>query len=365
MIIPLADYTIYLDRLSNTLSTFLSKNNYSQFFILVDENTRRYCLPLLENYSELSNAVIFETESGEIHKNLTSCQFLWRQLLKHQADRNALVINLGGGVIGDMGGFVAATYKRGIDFIQIPTTLLAQVDASVGGKLGIDFQDVKNAVGLFKNPKAVFIDPLFLQTLPTRQLLNGFAEVIKHALIADANYLDHLLQLNLPPIPYPQTISLSGHIDWMPLILRSILIKKKVVEADPYEKGWRKILNFGHSIGHAIESYALKQDGKLLHGEAIVIGMMCELYLSVQKTAFPHLMLKELERWFLSYFSPYHIPEKAMKELIPLLQNDKKNKGSDLKFTLLKTVGEPLFDQTISMEEALDAIAYYRINVSG
>lgn len=357
MTIQLADYAIHLGDCNTPLATFFKKKSHSQYFIIVDENTRRACLPIfLEKIPFLKRAKVLEIKSGEAHKTLETCQFLWTQLLAHQADRNALVINLGGGVIGDMGGFVAATYKRGIDFVQVPTTLLSQVDASVGGKLGIDFQGVKNIIGVFKNPKAVIIDPIFLNSLPTRQVLNGFAEVIKHALIADPDYLNDLLQLPLPHPNSSETADIAS-IDWAAIIHRSVQIKKAVVEADPFEKGWRKILNFGHTIGHAIESYSLAHDtDPLLHGEAIAIGMVCELYLSVEKNNFSKKSLGQIESWIRHLYTPYTVPASSFKKLIPFLQNDKKNEGKRLNFTLLEAVGQPLYDQVVEVEDVLEVV---------
>ena len=234
------NYSVWIGE--NSISK-LDVSQYSKIGILVDENTKEFCLPLL---SEIKKSVIIEIKSGEENKNIDSCNLIWEALTKNCFDRNSLLINLGGGVIGDMGGFCASTYKRGIEFIQIPTSLLAMVDASVGGKLGVDFNGLKNQVGLFSNPKSVIINPKFLETLPEDELRSGFAEVVKHALIVDKNLWNHLK--NNP----------FQDLYWEEIIESSVQIKNKIVMSDPKEKGERKKLNFGHTFGHAIESYYLE-----------------------------------------------------------------------------------------------------------
>ena len=233
------NYSIWLG--GNSLSK-LDISGYSKVAILVDENTKRDCLPKLPQFE---NPIIIEIKSGEENKNINTCNFIWEQLTAQHFDRNSLLINLGGGVIGDMGGFAASTYKRGIDFIQIPTTLLAMVDASVGGKLGVDFNGLKNQIGLFNNPESVLIFPEFLETLPENQLKSGFAEVVKHALISDKNLWEEL------------TSTTFDKLNWEAIILTSIQIKNNIILSDPFEKGNRKKLNFGHTFGHAVESYYL------------------------------------------------------------------------------------------------------------
>ena len=262
MVIQLQDYSIHIGDLSKPLLDYFKANQISKIFVIVDENTKMHCLPLL-SFEGMPDYQLISIQAGEHHKNITTCNEIWEKLISADADRQSIVLNLGGGVIGDMGGFCAATFKRGIRFLQIPTTLLSQVDASVGGKLGIDFKEVKNAVGLFQNPEAVIIQPNFLQTLSYRELRSGFAEVIKHALIEDENQWKKL----------QNTVDLKA-IDFQELIHHSVLIKKLIVEEDPFELGIRKKLNFGHTIGHAIESFYLNSDDPLLHGEAIAWGMV-------------------------------------------------------------------------------------------
>ena len=256
------NYSIWIGK--NSFSK-LDISIYSQVAILVDENTKRDCLSKLP---QIESALIIEIKSGEQYKNISTCSFIWEQLTINNFDRNSLLINLGGGVIGDMGGFCAATYKRGLEFIHIPTTLLAMVDASVGGKLGIDFKGFKNQIGLFNNPKAVLISSVFLETLAESELKSGFAEVVKHALISDNS-----LWLKLKNTPFTD-------LDWEDIIDTSIQIKNKIVLADPFEKGERKKLNFGHTFGHAIESYYLEKRTPISHGKAVFMGMILEAEIS-------------------------------------------------------------------------------------
>ena len=345
-IIELNDYKIYFDEELNSLKTFLSQNSYSKLFVLVDENTNQYCLPILQNH--ISNLTVINTQSGEVNKNLYTCENIWQQLIEHKADRKALLINLGGGVIGDMGGFAASCYKRGIDFINIPTTLLSQVDSSIGGKLGIDFKYGKNLIGLFKNPKAVFISTVFFNTLPQRQFINGWAEIFKHALIQNKTQWQLYKNIDIAKIAMNE------------IIYASLLIKKKVVETDPYEKGLRKILNFGHTIGHAIEAYSLENETTpLLHGEAIVIGMICEAYISAYKCGLPENELHEIKTILLSHYPQYNLNKFDIDKLVDSMSIDKKNEGSTIMAALLKNIGTCTYDIAITKEDVIKGIAFY------
>jgi len=328
--IVLDDYDILLGNAAYLLNQYLANTSYSEHFVLVDDNTVEHCLPLLQQKFETYQ--ILQIPSGELHKNIETCQQLWTHLMNHQANRNALLINLGGGVIGDMGGFVASTFKRGFDFIQIPTTLLAQVDASIGGKLGIDFAGIKNSVGLFKNPKQVIIDPNFIKTLPNRQILSGYAEILKHALIADKDYWDRLYDL--------KPLELSVEV-WNSIIIDSLNIKKEVVKADPFEKGIRKILNYGHTIGHAIESYSLDKDkDPLLHGEAVALGLWLEAFLSVRVGTLSMTEFADIEKLIHRLYLKYQFSDKILTDLLFYMKNDKKNTKKGNNFTLLQKIGK-------------------------
>jgi len=327
----------------------LQEKKYSSLFLLVDTNTDVYCRAIVENAlgTDFIKIII---PSGELHKNIETCTKIWQVLLDNAADRNALLINLGGGVIGDMGGFCAATYKRGIDFIQVPTTLLSMVDASVGGKLGIDFGGVKNPVGVFQNPQATFIYEGFLKTLPFGELRSGFAEVIKHALIADKNYWEQIAKIT----------NLNDEIiDWAGIIKKSIEIKSVIVEKDPLEKGLRKILNFGHTIGHALESLSLETEHPLLHGEAIAIGMLAEAYCSNKVLSLPDSVLMNICQYIKSIFPYRDISFYNADKFNILLLNDKKNIGK-ISFSLIDDIGRAKYDNSVSQDLTYEGLEFYK-----
>ncbi|WGQ09006.1 3-dehydroquinate synthase [Pedobacter gandavensis] len=330
------------------LAQIIEEGNYSKVFIFVDRNTSEFCLPLLQGMlDDYTNFDLIETDPGEENKNIDFCIGIWKTLLDFEADRKCLMINLGGGVITDMGGFIASTYKRGIDFINIPTTLLAQVDASVGGKTGIDIDNVKNMVGTFALPQAVFIETSFLKTLPERELLSGFAEMIKHGLIVDAAYYERLKVAD-----YKNIAPIEVH--------RSVEIKNEVVTEDPQEKGRRKILNFGHTIGHAVESYALINDkSPLTHGEAIAIGMVAEAYLSSTNNTLTPEELEDITKYILSIYPAYHIKKESFTDLLGFMQSDKKNEHGQIMFSLLSKIGTCDYNCIVTEKDILDALAYY------
>lgn len=346
--IELEDYQVEVGTIWNRLDALLAQRNYSQIIVLVDENTKEHCLPLLQANTNLRIDVLIEIQSGEKHKTLDTCQTIWQRMMDANVNRNALMLNLGGGVIGDMGGFCAATFKRGIDFIQLPTTLLSQVDASIGGKLGIDFGDIKNSVGLFRNPQAVLIYPGFLTSLPEREIRSGFAELIKHSLIADREEWGNL-----------QKIEALGQIQWDQYLVPSLNIKKAIVEADPFEKSLRKALNYGHTIGHAIESYALHTANPLLHGEAVAIGMLCEAYLSQQIANFPVSDLERVRDFILRIYGKYEFSPAIFEELLHFMKKDKKNERKEINFTMLKSPGEALINQTCTPALIAESLKYY------
>lgn len=326
------------------------KNRYSNFVVLLDENTSKHCLsPLLIEIDFLKNALFIEIESGEQNKNINTCIKIWEQLSHIKADRNTLLINLGGGVICDLGGFVASTYKRGIDFVNFPTTLLAQVDASIGGKVGVDLLSQKNMVGLFSNPKAVFVYPAFTTTLSKRQLSSGFAEVIKHALIAD----DSLWKLIKKYALSANTVS--------PFIEKSIRIKNQVVKQDFEEKNLRKVLNFGHTIGHAIESLSLQKDkNPMLHGEAIRIGMLCESYLSNKIAGLSKKQFNEIIQYLIADLPANKIKLADFATLLDFMRNDKKNQETTINFSLLTEIGKCKINCTSSSELIYESLEFYR-----
>lgn len=343
-----AGHQIYFETNLTPLKDFLNQEQYSKIFVFVDTNTAQYCLPIFRNLLDnLENFDIIETDPGESNKNIDFCIGIWKTLLDFEADRKSLMINLGGGVITDMGGFVASTYKRGIDFINIPTTLLSQVDASVGGKTGIDIDNVKNMIGTFSLPQAVFIENIFLNTLSKRELLSGFAEMIKHGLIANKAYYEQLKS--------------SNYINLTPeLIYRSVQIKNEVITTDPLEKGLRKILNFGHTIGHAVESYALTNNKQqLTHGEAIAIGMICEAFLSVKYSNLTQAELTDITRYIGAIYPKYKLEEKSFETLLSLMQSDKKNENGHIMFSLLKKIGNCTFNCKVTNNDILESLIFY------
>lgn len=336
---------IVIDDIQVSLRQFFKENSYTKVAVLVDENTQEHCYPMIQGL--LAEHMVIQITSGEINKNLETCQIIWEALTNEGFDRKSLLINLGGGVIGDMGGFCAVTFKRGIDFINIPTTLLAAVDANVGGKLGIDFQGFKNHIGFFKDPNAVLIDPVFLQTLSQKELRSGFAEVIKHGLITDKDYFEQVAKTGLE------------QNNWLAVIAHSVEIKNEVVKQDPREAGLRKILNFGHTIGHAIESYYLDTKNHLLHGEAIAIGMICEAYVSKKLLSLEETDLREICDTILSIYPDLRIEKKDFTSIIKLMYQDKKNVGNFLNHSLLYEIGRAGYDVAVDEKDVMDALFFY------
>lgn len=341
-------YQVFFEERLDSLQDFITSGNYSQVLILVDRNTNDHCLPVFQSLvPNLIDYDIIEIDPGEENKNIDYCIGVWKTMLDFGVERKALLINLGGGVVTDMGGFAASTFKRGIDFIQIPTTLLSQVDASVGGKTGIDLDNVKNIIGTFTQPKALYISTLFLKTLDDRQLLSGFAEVIKHGLIQDRDLYQQCKESGYATI--------SGE-----LIYRSVQIKNKVITTDPTEQGLRKILNFGHTIGHAIEGYSLYNDkNSLLHGEAIAIGMICEAYLSHKFTGLSEAELVDITDYFVALYPKYTYSTDKYPQFLELMKNDKKNENNKIGFSLLKSIGDCQFNSYIGEEDIKEALDYY------
>ena len=351
------NYTVTIgENALSSLAVFLKqKYSASKIFILVDENSMNYCLPeLIIKAEALKNAEIIEISSGEDNKNLEICIQLWKVLTELKADRKSLLINLGGGVITDMGGFISSTYKRGIDFINIPTTLLSQVDASIGGKTGVDLESLKNQVGLFCNPKAVFIYPGFLKSLSKREILSGYAEVIKHGLIADKTYWELIKKMDF-----------SNNDSWEKIIYHSVSIKNQIVNEDPFENNIRQHLNFGHTIGHALESYFMEDaQNSLLHGEAIAVGMICEAYLSHLKTGLKKEELDEICEYILKLFKPVNIELTSHHRLMELMLHDKKNEKNYIHFSLLASIGSSKHNKKCTSDQIAESLKYYSLRLA-
>ncbi len=329
------------------LAEMLRQPAVSEVFVLTDENTGRLCYPLLQQHLP-TNHTVLEIPAGEEAKTLATCEVVWSKLTERQADRFAVLVNLGGGVITDLGGFCAALYKRGIRFMQVPTTLLAQVDASVGGKTGVDFQGFKNHLGVFQEPGGVFIDPRFLATLDPRQLKSGYAEVVKHSLITDADAFRE------------QRINSVFIEDWTDTIRHSVALKQEIVAQDPLEAGPRKLLNYGHTVGHALESFLLAQPGReILHGEAVAAGMVCEAWLSVQHGLLSETELDQIETFLFSVYEKVQFVSLEVQAIAEYARQDKKNAGSIINCTLLEGIGHGVYNQPVTVAEIMDSLRYY------
>lgn len=346
-------YSVYFN---NTIYVYLSETLlpevYSKVFVLVDSKTSEYCLPdFLANLATEVPLEIVEFEAGEHFKNIETCFEIWSALTELGADRKSIIINLGGGVVTDLGGFVASTYKRGIEYINVPTTLLAMVDASIGGKNGVDLGNLKNQIGTITTPKAVLIDTNFLATLPANEMRSGLAEMLKHGLIQNKEYWN-----NFKNISSLNTDDLDG------LIYKSVEIKNKVVSQDPTENGIRKALNFGHTLGHAIESYFLDNDTKipLLHGEAIAVGMVLESFLSLEKESITSDEYFEIKSVILDMFETIEFSQKDIEEIITLLIHDKKNEFGKVQFVLLDGIGNIKINQFVSNNLIYKAFEDYK-----
>ncbi len=335
-----------------SLNSFLSESNYSNLFIIVDNNTEEFCLPKFLPYLETNLTIeIVEFEAGEANKNIETCVQIWNVLTELGADRKSLVINLGGGVVTDLGGFVASTFKRGIDFIHIPTTLLSMVDASVGGKNGVDLGNLKNQIGVINVPKMVLIDTQYLDTLSKNEMRSGLAEMLKHGLIYDTEYWEKFLDLKA-----------IDFADFDELIYRSVEIKNEIVTEDPTEKNIRKALNFGHTLGHAIESYFLENENKttLLHGEAIAIGMILESYISLEKGLLTSNEYQVIKSTINAIYDAVVFEENDIAPILELLIHDKKNEYGNIQFALIDCIGKIKINQTVENNLILKAFEDYK-----
>jgi 3-dehydroquinate synthase len=334
------------------LNQHLKENKYSNLFIIVDSNTNEYCLPkflpLLE--TELTIEII-EFEAGEPNKNIETCIQIWNVLTELGADRKTLIINIGGGVVTDLGGFVASTFKRGVDFIHIPTTLLSMVDASVGGKNGVDLGNLKNQIGVINTPKMVLIDTNYLETVPQNEMRSGLAEILKHGLIFDKAYWEKFLDLKA-----------IDFADFDELIYRSVEIKNEIVMQDPTEKNIRKSLNFGHTLGHAIESYFLENENKttLLHGEAIAVGMILESYISLHKKLITEAEYNQIKSTLKSIYDDVVFEKSDIDPILELLIHDKKNEYGTIQFALIEGIGKIKINQSVENELILNAFEDYK-----
>jgi 3-dehydroquinate synthase len=346
-------YTVHFnDDCYTQLNAYLKAHRFSKIFIIVDTHTHDFCLSKFMSNLETEVPIeIIEIEAGEQHKTIDTCVGVWNALSELEADRKSLLINLGGGVVTDLGGFVACTFKRGIKYINVPTSLLAMVDASVGGKTGVDLGSLKNQIGIINSGEMVLVDTSFLESLPQSHLISGMAEMLKHGLIYDRNYWNKVSKL-----------SEQNQEGLNQLIYESVLIKHDIVEQDPFEGGIRKHLNFGHTLGHAIESYFLSHPDKhdLLHGEAIAIGMIMESYISTELLGFPKADLEQVTKVINTIYKPVTINSEDYNPIIELMKYDKKNEHGNINFVLLESIGKPKRDCLVDNALIEKAFAFYK-----
>ncbi len=342
---------VVTDQLESALGSLIAAFPDDKLFMVMDQNSERFCLPLLCDILCIEKFKKVVILAGEENKSISSVEKIWLFLSQNGADRKSLVVNLGGGMVTDLGSFAASTFKRGLEFVNIPTTLLSQVDASVGGKTGFNFNGLKNEIGVINQPLRVFIDTRFLVTMDRENLISGFAEMVKHGLIHSP---DHLAELRKFDLKYPDYTILQG------MIARSVMIKEYFVSKDPNEKNIRKALNFGHTVGHAFESLSLKQSKPLLHGHAVAFGMIVELYLSHIICGFANGILHNLISYIVSVYGNFQIETDEYEILFDLMGHDKKNEGKRINFTLLTSVGVVEINQNCTKEQIFCALDYFR-----
>ena len=324
---------------------------HDKLFILVDEHTRELCLPLISGFGYLNDANIITIGAEDVHKNVETLVHVWQSLGDGGASRHSLMINLGGGMVTDLGGFAASTFKRGIKYINIPTTLLAMVDASVGGKTGINFNGLKNEIGVFSPAEYVLIDTEFLKSLDARNLLSGYAEMLKHGIISTTEHWAELLNFDMTNIDYKALQA---------LVAKSVQIKESIVAEDPFEKGIRKALNLGHTAGHAFESLALETNRPVLHGYAVAWGIVCELYFSHLRTGFPKDKLRQTVQFIKDHYGVFTFDCKQYDRLYQFMTHDKKNNAGIINFTLMGEIGDIRINQSANQEEIFEMLDFYR-----
>lgn len=337
-------------QLQTDLAKAIAECEHDRIFVLVDETTNKLCWSLVKDYLCLKDAQTIIIGATDRRKNLDTLVHVWESLQQGKATRHSLLINLGGGMVTDLGGFAASTYKRGINFINVPTTLLAMVDASVGGKTGINFGGLKNEIGVFNDAEFVLFDTNWLRTLDEANIRSGYAEMLKHGLIADNTMWAELINFNLAQ---PDLRQLASMLD------KSVRIKERIVAEDPHEKGIRKALNLGHTFGHAFESWAMKRQ-PVLHGYAVAFGLIAELYLATTQTDFPTERMRQTVNFIRAYYGSLPITCNDYPELIELMHHDKKNRGSEINVTLLGGIGDIRIDQTITEEDIKEALDFFR-----
>lgn len=341
---------IISDDIVAELSNAIKACQHDRLFVLCDTTTQQLCLPLVNSIDEVAKAKVIAIGPTDSNKTLDTVAQVWQQLGEGGGTRHSLVINIGGGMVTDLGGFAASTFKRGVKFINIPTTLLSMVDASVGGKTGFNFNGLKNEIGVFNNADYVILDTVFLKTMDEENLCSGYAEMLKHGLISNDTLWSELINFD---IHQPDLDQLRR------MVADSVAVKERIVLADPLEHGIRKALNCGHTVGHAFESFALKRK-PILHGHAVAYGIVCELYLAARKTGFPTDKMHATVRYIKQHYGTMHITCDDYPELLELMTHDKKNTAGIINFTLLGNVGDIRINQTATKEEIAEALDFYR-----
>lgn len=339
--------------LPSELTSAIETVQPDRLFVLTDTTTLECCWPVIRDLPVMQTAQLITIQPTDEAKTLESLASVWTALGEGGGTRHSMMVNLGGGMVTDLGGFAASTFKRGIPFINIPTTLLAMVDAAVGGKTGINFRGLKNEIGVFNTARYVLLDTRFLSTLDAANICSGYAEMLKHGLISDAETLSQLLRFDLdtPDLQQLQQI-----------VARSVEVKERIVTQDPLEQGLRKALNLGHTVGHAFESLSLAQERTLLHGHAVACGLVCELYLSAVRCQFPQSLLRQVVNFVKENYSPFVITCKDYPQLYDYMTHDKKNTARTVNFTLLRDVGDICINQTATREEIYEMLDFYREN---
>lgn len=342
---------IITNNATEELENIISESKNDKFFILTDSNTNKNCLNMLHCSEPIANAHIITIKADDTNKNIESTAHVWKELSDNGCTRHSCLINIGGGMVTDLGGFAVSTFKRGIDFINIPTTLLSMVDASVGGKTGINFNGLKNEIGVFNDAKAVIIDTAFLKTLDQHNICSGYAEMLKHSLLKDYKMWVQHINFNLYSPDFDPLLN---------MIKESVEVKERIVSEDPHESGIRKALNLGHTAGHAFESYAMHTNRPILHGYAVAYGIICELYLSHALQGFPLDKMRQTVNFIKENYGRMNITCDDYESLYSLMKHDKKNTGNEINFTLLKDVGDIKINQTVSKELILESLDFYR-----
>lgn len=351
---------IISENLRQTLNEAVGECAHDRLLVLVDETTRECCYPVVSDFECMREAQVITIGATDTHKNLDSLSHVWSEMQRLGATRHSLMINLGGGMVTDLGGFAASTFKRGIPYINIPTTLLSMVDASVGGKTGINFGGLKNEIGVFNNARCIILDTTFLKTLDAENILSGYAEMLKHGLIDSERHWAELMNFDLE--------SLDNLDILCSLVEKSVAVKQRIVTEDPTEKGIRKALNLGHTVGHAFESLALQRSQSpntqhptpILHGYAVAYGLIVELYLCCVKTGFPQDKMRQTVAFIKEHYGHLDITCDDYPHLLELMHHDKKNQGNDINFTLLGHIGDIRINQTASEDEIKEALDFYR-----